>query len=145
MSKTAELRAHVFQCYRQGLSLPEIAAELNIGLAVARKHLAAALVANAELTMDMRREMEDARLDMAQIAIWESVQAGDPKAIDLFLKLHDRRVKLWGLVTASRSTSQASKAPHPDEIVVHVERDPAQFPPGSLGERLTTADDADSE
>ncbi|MGW4716839.1 hypothetical protein [Nocardia sp. NPDC004260] len=43
------------------------------------------------------RELEDARLDLALRKVAPGVAAGDLKAIELWLRIHDRRVKLHGL------------------------------------------------
>ncbi|MCI0710647.1 MAG: hypothetical protein L0154_10850 [Chloroflexi bacterium] len=49
------------------------------------------------LSQAVRRQTESDALDNAQRAIWPAVLAGDSDAIKLFLQIHDRRVKLWGL------------------------------------------------
>lgn len=49
------------------------------------------------LSREVRRQVESAALDNAQCAIWPAVLSGDGDAIKLFLQIHDRRVKLWGL------------------------------------------------
>ena len=51
------------------------------------------------LSLEVRRQTESDALDNAQHAIWPAVLAGDGDAIKLFLQIHDRRVKLWGLTT----------------------------------------------
>ncbi|MGV9635750.1 hypothetical protein ACWDO0_16325 [Nocardia rhamnosiphila] len=43
------------------------------------------------------RKIEDERLDLAIRKLYPGVRAGDLKAIDMWLKAHDRRVKLHGL------------------------------------------------
>ena len=43
------------------------------------------------------RELEGARLDRAQAAIWTQVLEGDLKAVDTFLRLSSRRAKMFGL------------------------------------------------
>jgi len=46
------------------------------------------------------RALEGSRLDTAQRAIWPKVQAGDLKAINTFVKLSERRARLFGLDSA---------------------------------------------
>ncbi|WP_280332882.1 hypothetical protein [Nocardia wallacei] len=48
------------------------------------------------------RKIEDMRLDVALRKVWQDVMAGDLKAIDTLLKVHDRRVKLHGLAAPQR-------------------------------------------
>lgn len=48
-------------------------------------------------TADELRALENARLDRAQTAIWSQVIAGDLKAIDMFLRISQRRAKMNGL------------------------------------------------
>lgn len=43
------------------------------------------------------RQLEAARLDRAQAAIWSRVLEGDTKAIDVFLRISARRARLFGL------------------------------------------------
>src|SRR5215208_1667353 len=43
------------------------------------------------------RELENARLDRAQAAIWTQVLAGDYRAVMVFLQISQRRAKLNGL------------------------------------------------
>jgi hypothetical protein len=47
--------------------------------------------------VDEMRELENARLDRAQTAIWTKVLNGDLKALDAFLKISQRRARLNGL------------------------------------------------
>ena len=43
------------------------------------------------------RELESAKLDRAQAAIWAQVLAGDYRAVMVFLQISQRRAKLNGL------------------------------------------------
>ena len=47
------------------------------------------------------RELENARLDSAQAAIWSKVLAGDYRAVIVFLQISPRRAKLNGLDSPS--------------------------------------------
>lgn len=61
---------------------------------------------NAETVFDL--EME--RLDIAQAALKHGVRDGDPRSIEQWLKIHDKRVKLFKLdqiVTAQGDTGQS--------------------------------------
>lgn len=58
------------------------------------------------------RELEDSRLDIAVRKIWPAVAAGDLKAIELWLRIHDRRVKLHGLAMPEKLQVQAVGLDH---------------------------------
>jgi hypothetical protein len=47
------------------------------------------------------RELENARLDRAQAAIWAQVLAGDYRAVMVFLQISQRRARLNGLDAAA--------------------------------------------
>jgi hypothetical protein len=49
------------------------------------------------------RELELRRLDAAQAALWQRVQQGNDWAVDRFLGIVDRRIKILGLEAPSRS------------------------------------------
>ena len=69
---------------------------------------------NAETTStQIQRIRESQYFDTAQQAIWEAVQSGNLEAINIFLKISDRRVKLWGLALETQKT--------PHDWVVRVE------------------------
>jgi hypothetical protein len=77
------------------------------------------------------RELENARLDRAQAAIWSNVLAGDCQAVMVFLQISHRRAKLNGL------DSPASVVISPS-VRVEVERDLAD-----LQERMILAGEAE--
>ena len=52
------------------------------------------------------RKIEDERLDLAIRKLYPGVRAGDPKAINMWLKAHDRRVKLHGLAMPDKVVLQ---------------------------------------
>jgi hypothetical protein len=67
------------------------------------------------MNRDTLRRRESEYLDCAQNAIWEQALDGDYEAIEMFLKISDRRVKLWGLA------EEQDPAPH--EWIIHIERE----------------------
>ncbi|WP_305779500.1 hypothetical protein [Nocardia nova] len=54
------------------------------------------------------RKLEDMRLDVALRKVWPGVIAGDLKAIETWLKVHDRRVKLHGLAMPEKVVLQTT-------------------------------------
>lgn len=61
----------------------------------------------------IQRIRESQYLDSAQQAIWTAVQNGELDAVNTFLKISDRCVKLWGLALENQKT--------PHDWVVRVE------------------------
>ena len=55
--------------------------------------------------VDELRELESARLDALQLAAWAKVEQGDLHAIEIVLKIMDRRAKLLGLYPVTKQTS----------------------------------------
>ena len=53
-------------------------------------------------SQEIQRRRESHYLNLAQTYIWERVQEGELAAINTFLKISDRRVKLWGLALESQ-------------------------------------------
>jgi hypothetical protein len=68
------------------------------------------------------RELEDARLDLALRKVAPGVVAGDLKAIELWLRIHDRRVKLHGLAMPEKLQVQAVGLDH-EAFTTTVEED----------------------
>ena len=62
------------------------------------RHLINRTLATAEnRAAEEMRELENARLDRAQAAIWSQVLAGDYRAVMVFLQISQRRARLNGL------------------------------------------------
>jgi hypothetical protein len=61
-------------------------------------HLINRTLATAEnRAVEEMRELENARLDRAQVAIWPNVLVGDYRAVMVFLQISQRRANLNGL------------------------------------------------
>lgn len=80
-----------------GMTYEQISERLDISNEQARRLVRQSLE-NAEnsVAQDMR-DIENARLDRAQSAIWSNVLRGDLKSIDVFLRISSARRKLNGL------------------------------------------------
>ena len=64
-----------------------------------------ALKAQHVRLIDEVRELEDSRLDALQAAVWTDAIAGDPRAVQLVLKIMDQRAKLLGLHTSDKKAA----------------------------------------
>lgn len=80
-----------------GLTYAQIATRLNISEQGAMDLVTRTLERAENLAAREMRELEGARLDRAQAAIWTQVLEGDVKAVESFLRISQRRAKLFGL------------------------------------------------
>lgn len=101
---TAERRAKAIRLKIEGHSYTEIAEELGYSSrGSANSDVRRALekhVIEEGLAVEAWRELELARLDVLQRAIWPEAMGGSPRAIETALKILDRRAKLLGLDSA---------------------------------------------
>ena len=100
-----DYRKRVWALRLAGRKPREIAAELGISLSYVKLLVARGLREAREeaqrACVDHVAESQD-RLSVAMGAIWEGVEAGDPKAIQTYLAIEDRRAKLLGLDAAAK-------------------------------------------
>ena len=86
-----------------GLPWAAIAAQLGYADHTGALRAVDALLARQESeAAESYRKIEDMRLDVALRKVWPGVMAADLKAIDMWVKLHDRRVKLHGLAAPEK-------------------------------------------
>jgi AcrR family transcriptional regulator len=93
-------KTQVLDLRREGFTLREIAASLNVSVGTVHSDILAALNALREQERFSTEEwvtLELERLDMATRAIAPQVEKGSFKAIDRWLRIMDRRAKLLGL------------------------------------------------
>lgn len=103
-AKTAERRGKAIRLKIEGHTYTEIAQLLGYSnRASACSDIRRALekhVIEEGLAVEAWRELELARLDILQKAIWPEAMEGSPRAIETALKILDRRAKLLGLDSA---------------------------------------------
>jgi transposase len=80
-----------------GVSTAQIAERMGIAPDSVRKLINRTLATAENRAAEEMRELENARLDRAQAAIWSNVLAGDYGAVMVFLHISQRRAKLNGL------------------------------------------------
>lgn len=101
---TAERRAKAIRLKIDGYTYTEIAEQLGYSSrGSANSDIRRALekhVIEEGLAVEAWRELELARLDVLQKAIWPEAMRGSPRAIETALKILDRRAKLLGLDSA---------------------------------------------
>ncbi len=81
----------------EGKTLDEIARHFNIKGPTAARIISETLAGAVNLRAEELREIENARLDVAQAAIWSKVKKGNMDAIDSFIRLSARRARMNGL------------------------------------------------
>lgn len=80
-----------------GFSYEAIAERLGVSESAVHGLIGRTLEKAVNYSVEQLREVENARLDRAQAAIWTKVLNGDEKAIDSFLRISQRRARLNGL------------------------------------------------
>lgn len=85
-----------------GLSDEQVGRELGISTSGARELIARTLEDTRNYQVDQMRQVENARLDRAQAAIWSEVLKGDLKAINAFIRISERRSRMNGLDAPSK-------------------------------------------
>src|SRR5688572_9397209 len=96
----AERRVRALQLRRQGHTFQQIGAALGCSTQRAFKIIADELKKINEHRADLIVEvvqLELARLDSLQTAVWPKAMAGDTKAVERILGIMERRARLLGL------------------------------------------------
>lgn len=95
-------RAEALSLRLAGLSYDQIGERLKIDGAGARDLIVRTLRQAESRGVEQLRELENARLDRAQAAIWAQVLQGDIKAVQTFISISARRAKMNGLDEATK-------------------------------------------
>lgn len=95
--KYAARRVEALSLRLAGLTYEQIGERLGISTQGAIDLVNRTLSRAENLAVQQLRELESARLDRAQAAIWTQVLEGDLRAVDVFLRLSKRRSLLLGL------------------------------------------------
>src|SRR5215211_5924894 len=90
-------RVEVLSLKLAGVSTAQIADRMGIQPDTVRKLINRTLRTAENRAVEEMRELENARLDRAQAAIWSQVLAGDYRAVMVFLQISARRGRLNGL------------------------------------------------
>jgi transposase len=80
-----------------GFSLEQIADRMELSISGVRDLVNRTLERAENTGVEEMRDIENARLDRAQAAIWDKVLRGEEKAVDTFLRISQRRARLNGL------------------------------------------------
>ena len=92
-------RLKAFDLRKEGQSLRDIGAALNISHVQAGRDVAEImkeLIAETQSEAATYRIMATARLDAMLSALWNKATAGNCRAIEVLIKIEERRAKLWG-------------------------------------------------
>ena len=122
---TARLRAKAFEMRREGASFDTISTRLGITRAAARK-----LVSRELKSLAAEAEPEERRMLHAEVlmeiwrGLYEPAVAGDPAAIDRFLRVEERLARLLGLDAAPEQpaprSSRRERAPEREQELERV-------------------------
>ena len=107
----------------EGKSMRQIGAILNLSAGYVCQLLQKALEEKKEElagTAEKHIANQAARLDRMLEALWEKVEAGDPKAVAAALAIEDRRSKLLGLDVAQRKALDITTGGEPVHFKVEI-------------------------
>lgn len=93
-------RLRVLEMRKTGLPQAEIAYRLNISAGQVSEMIREELETTRKLAdqaVDDLRDLELARLDAATVYLWPRVEKGDTRAIEVLMKIMERRARLSGL------------------------------------------------
>ena len=96
-SRQAARRAEALAYKLAGLPNAQIAERMGVSESGVIDLINRTLERATNKAAEEMRDIENARLDRAQAAIWTKVLAGDTKAVDTFLRISQRRARLNGL------------------------------------------------
>ncbi|MBK5937161.1 helix-turn-helix domain-containing protein [Halorhodospira halophila] len=102
---SAHRKAQALELRQSGMTYAAIGGELGISNAQAYRLVSAALREireQAREEAEQLRDLEAARLDQLQHALWDKALGGDLRAIDRLLRISERRAKLLGLDAPAR-------------------------------------------
>lgn len=91
------LTFQVLELRTTGLSIRKIAAELGIATSAVQAHLTRALTEIRSPPLEEVRELELQRLDEMLISIKDRMAMGDVRALELALRIQERRARFLGL------------------------------------------------
>ena len=96
-------------------------------------------------TTDDYRRLQSERLDIALKAIWDRVLLGDDKAIDSFLRIEDRRAKLFGIDVKNEATGGGPGGLQMNILINGVSTTAALPEPPAITVIPTSVDDEEDE
>jgi hypothetical protein len=127
--EAAEKQAQALQLRKAGASYDTIAEHLGYrGKQGAHKAVMAALRNSVREPAEEYKRLELERLDVAQVALWRQVQAGNLGAIDRLLKIMERRARLLGLDAPTKVAPTDPSGEHAyigmsdDDLVQHASK-----------------------
>lgn len=110
-AQTAFRRTRVVELVANGANYDEAAQEVGYAnRSGAYKAYWKAMGDREAEAVDTHRALELDRLDALQTAVWDRAVAGDIKAIDIVLKVMDRRIRLLGLEQAATSGESTDRS-----------------------------------
>ena len=108
MFAAAVRKQKAFDLRIEGCSYQDIATQLGYSACSAHRDVMEVLAKVNERTQESAiqlREIETARLDKLYKACQAGIKCGDPKSIDVALKIQNRRAKLWNLDSAPKESN----------------------------------------
>lgn len=110
----SEKTADAFELIKEGKSYRDIARELDISPETARKYVKEAMESLAEAehaTAAGYRSLLIERNNLARKGLYPGVKAGDPAAVNAWIKLNQEEAKLFGLYAPDKFLKNSSDKP----------------------------------
>ena len=115
-------RAEALSSLMAGLSHEQVAERMGTTPEAVENLVDRTLGAVAQRGADDMRNLENLRLDRAQAAIWSQVLQGDTRAIDVFLRISQRRAKMNGLDEPTRISLAVSVRAEMEQAFAQLEQ-----------------------
>ena len=115
-------RVEVLSLKLAGVSTAQIADRMGIQPDTVRKLINRTLRTAENRAVEEMRELENARLDRAQAAIWSQVLAGDYRAVMVFLQISARRARLNGLDSPTKIDLSSDVRSEMERALANLER-----------------------
>lgn len=106
----------------EGKAIDDIARHFNIKPSTASRVISETLAGAVNMRAEELREIENARLDVAQAAIWPKVKKGNMDAIDSFIRLSARRSRMNGLDAPQKVQVGGNVRLEMEEALLQLER-----------------------
>jgi hypothetical protein len=120
--RAANRRTEALALRMAGMTFEQIGERLSITADSAVELINRTISRVGNQVAEEMRELEGARLDRSQAAIWSKVLEGDLHAVDSFLKISARRSKLFGLDAPTQLNISYNVRQEMEQALANLER-----------------------
>lgn len=135
-------RAKAVTLAMSGMTYEQVGDSLGVSPAAAKKLVKRTIEETRNYAVDELRDLENARLDRAQAAVWPEVVEGDKQAIKLYLSIAERRSRLNGLDAPSKVQMAVSVKAEMEQALTELQQVVLESDEGSSQEEVLAAEEA---